>query len=96
MKRPSDCEDMQDIRKEIDGIDGEIIALLGRRFQYVQAAAQFKASSGAVRAPERVQAMLQQRRCWAEKAGLSPDIIEKIYCDLVNYFVSEEMKKWKK
>ena len=85
---------MQDIRAEIDSIDQEVIRLLGRRFKYVQAAAQFKTSSSSVRAPERFKAMLAQRRIWAQEAGLDPDVIDGIYRDLVNYFIAEEMKEW--
>lgn len=92
---PQQCKGMDDIRTEIDSIDQTIVALLGRRFQYVKSAAQFKTSETSVRAPERFAAMLQQRRVWAEKEGLSPDAIEKMYRDLVNHFINEEMDKWK-
>jgi isochorismate pyruvate lyase len=95
VKSPNECKNMQDIRTEIDRIDRQVIALLGQRFQYVQAAARFKTSEATVRAPERFQAMLQQRRCWADKEGLAPDAIEKMYSDLVNYFIAEEMRTWK-
>ena len=36
------CKNMEDIRKEIDQIDKEIIALLGKRYEYVRAASKFK------------------------------------------------------
>ncbi len=95
MKAPEECENMTDIRREIDDLDGHIIALLGRRFAYVKAASKFKMSKAAVKDPERFQAMLVQRRTWAEAAGLSPDVIEKMYRDLVGYFTAEEMREWK-
>jgi isochorismate pyruvate lyase len=38
--------------------------------------------------------MLLQRRQWAEAAALNPDAIEKMYADLVNHFIEEEMKHW--
>ena len=85
---------MQDIRAAIDSIDREVIRLLGRRFEYVQAAAQFKTSATAVRAPERFKAMLEQRRAWAQAAGLDPDVVAGVYRDLVEYFIAEEMKRW--
>ena len=94
MRKPDECRDMQDIRAEIDRIDQEVIRLLGQRFQYVQAASQFKTSKTSVRAPERFKAMLEQRRVWAREAGLDPDVIASLYRDLVNYFIEEEMKKW--
>lgn len=92
---PEECNDMNDIRSEIDGIDEAIVALLGRRFQYVKSAAKFKTSESSVRAPERFEAMLKKRREWALEQGLSPDVIEKMYRDLVNHFIHEEMQKWK-
>lgn len=93
-KEPADCNDMNDIRAEIDVMDRDIIAILGKRFEYVKAAAKFKTSATAVRAPERFAAMLEKRREWAVEEGLSPDAIEKLYRDLVNHFINEEMSQW--
>lgn len=95
MKKPDRCENITDIRIEIDRLDRQIIAIMGERFEYVNAASQFKTSETSVKAPERFQAMLQQRRAWAEEEGLNPDVIEKIYRDLVTYFIEEEMNRWK-
>jgi isochorismate pyruvate lyase len=85
---------MVDIRAEIDRLDRQVVALLGQRFAYVKAASKFKTSETTIRAPERLQAMLQQRRDWAEEEGLDADAIEKMYQDLVNHFIDEEMKHW--
>ena len=91
---PENCSGMEDIRVEIDKMDRDIIAILGKRFEYVKAASKFKTSETSVRAPERFKAMLEQRRIWASAEGLSPDAIEKMYRDLVNHFINEEMSKW--
>ena len=95
MKTANQCENMADIRVEIDRLDREVIVLLGQRFLYVKAASKFKTSETTVRAPERFQSMLQQRRAWADEEGLNADAIEKMYQDLVNHFIDEEMKHWK-
>lgn len=94
MKTPDECENMIDIRAEIDRLDRQVIALLGQRFAYVKAAAKFKTSQTSVKASDRFQSMLQQRRVWAEEEGLHPDAVEKMYEDLVNHFIAEEMKYW--
>lgn len=92
---PEACTGMDDIRREIDFIDRTVIAMLGKRFKYVIAASKFKTSETAVRAPDRFKAMLDKRREWAQTEGLSPDAIEKLYSDLVNHFIEEEIKRWK-
>ena len=95
MKQPDECIDMAEIRAEIDALDRQVIALLGRRFKYVKAASKFKTSETGVKAPERFRAMLQQRRVWAEEEGLSGEAIAQLYENLVNRFIAEEMKHWK-
>ena len=94
MKTPDQCGNMADVRAEIDRLDRQVVALLGQRFAYVKAAAKFKTSETTVKAPERFQMMLKQRRIWAEEAGLNADAIEKMYQDLVNHFIDQEMKHW--
>lgn len=93
-RSPQQCRDMQDIRSEIDAIDRQIIALLGQRIGYVEAAAAFKRDASAVRADERVNAMIRVRRQWAEEEQLPPDLIEKMYRTLVDGFIQHEMTKW--
>lgn len=95
MKSPLECENMAEIRTEIDEIDRQVIQLIGQRFEYVKAASKFKTSETGVKAPERFKAMLLQRREWAVEEGLNPDAIEKMYFDLVNHFIEEELKFWK-
>ena len=94
MKPPNECQNLADIRTEIDQLDRQVIALLGQRFAYVKAASKFKTSETTVKAPERFQAMLKQRYVWAEEVGLKGEVIEKPYRDLVTHFIEEEMKHW--
>ncbi len=94
MKTPDECASLEDVRTEIDRIDRAIIAALGRRFEYVRAAAAFKTGATSVRAPERIEAMARRWRVWAEENGLSPDVIERMFRELVAYFTSEELAHW--
>ena len=95
MKDPDECANIYEVRAEIDIIDREVIDALSKRFQYVIAAARFKTSEASVRSPDRFQAMLQQRREWAQESGLNPEVVENIYRDLVNYYIEEELKYYK-
>jgi len=91
---PESCKNIDEIRSVIDAIDLQVIQLIGKRFKYVKAASKFKLNEEAVKAPERFKNMLLKRRDWASIEGLNPDVIEKVYRDLVNYFISEEIKNW--
>ncbi|MDR3703699.1 MAG: isochorismate lyase [Candidatus Sulfopaludibacter sp.] len=95
MKSPADCASLEEVRAQIDRLDEQIVRLIGQRAGYVKAAARFKDSEHAVAAPDRFAAMLQARRQWAEREGLSPDVIEAIYRELVRYFIAEEKEHWR-
>lgn len=94
--KPSECRSLADVRTEIDRLDREIIRALGERFDYVKTAAKFKTDKAEVPAPGRVAVMLEQRRAWAEESGLNPDMVERLYRDLVSYFISEEQKHFQR
>jgi isochorismate pyruvate lyase len=93
MKSPADCASLDEVRAEIDRIDRAIITLIGERAGYVHAAARFKSSEAEVAAPDRQASMYVARRVWAEEADLDPDVIEKLYRDLVAYFIVRETEE---
>lgn len=95
MKHFEDCESIEDVRQAIDALDNEIVALIGRRARYVEAAARFKTGERGVRAPERQEAMLAERRRWAGENGLDPGVIEEVYRTLISHFVDREMRSWR-
>ncbi len=92
-KKPSQCKNITDVRDEIDGLDQEILRLLGIRFQYVKEVVNYKEKTkDSIVAVERREKVIAQRREWAEKNGLSADVIEDMYRNLIRYFIAEEMK----
>lgn len=92
-KLPDECENISEIRDEIDTIDKEILRMLGLRFQYVKQVVKYKdKTKDSIVASERRDAVLAQRRIWAEENNISPDAIEEMYKNLIQYFISEEMK----
>ena len=92
MKQPNECETIADVRAEIDRIDKEIIKLIGERFKYVKEIVRFKSTLDEVKAKQRYYEVLVKRRKWAEDAGLNADVIEKLYNDLMQHFIDEQMK----
>lgn len=96
MKEAKECQGMDDIRHAIDHIDAEIVGLIARRAVYVHEASRFKNSEAAVRDDARVTAVVQSKRRLAEKLGASPELIEKLYRTMIEFFINEEMKAWEK
>jgi len=96
VKQANECRNIEDIRKEVDSIDLQIVKLIGKRSDYVRAASKYKKDRNSVKAADRVKTMLEKRRIWAKENDIEPDVVEKLFSILVEYFISEEMKQWKK
>lgn len=93
MKSADSCKSIEEVRKAIDEIDQELIALLGRRFEFVKAVVRFKERNEAsVISKQRFDSVISTRRDMAIKNELSPEVIENIYRLLMEYFISEEKK----
>ena len=96
MKLPHDCTNIEDVRREIDTIDNEIIGLIGKRFAYIQEIIKYKSNVDEVYAKDRYNAVINQRREIALKYNLNPDVIESLYRILMDYFIKEQLELLKK
>lgn len=81
------------VRKQIDQIDSELVSIIAQRAECVKAAAAFKTDSAAVRAPDRVQQVIDKVRVKAAEAGLPGEIIEKIYRTMIDAFIEYELEQ---
>ena len=95
MKEPAACSSLEEVRAQIDALDEQIIGLIGKRAAYGKAASKFKTSEAAVRAPERLRALMRSRREMAARVGVDPVVIEHVYKLLVEYLTNEEVHHWK-
>ena len=95
IKLPADCENLEEIRQGIDSIDQEIIRLLRKRMDYVLSAARFKPNEASIAAPDRVAAMLVERRHWADQQQLSADYIESLFSEIIQWFISQQTQHWR-
>ncbi|MDP9484921.1 MAG: chorismate mutase [Actinomycetota bacterium] len=92
---PEERASIEDARRGIDALDREVVAPIGDRARYVEAAAQFKTNESGAQAPERRHTLLEARRRWAEEEWLSPDVVEAVYETLISYFVDQEINRWR-
>ncbi|MBD3241963.1 MAG: isochorismate-pyruvate lyase [Chitinivibrionales bacterium] len=90
IRSPYECSCLEQVRREIDRIDREIVYSLRLRAEYVEAAAKYKRTDDDVRADGRVTAMLAERREWAECDGVSADLVERLYRLIVAHGIAHE------
>ena len=91
MKNPLECNSLDELRKEIDRIDKEIIELLGDRYNYVKEVVKYRTpGKREIADQERFNHVIKERGQWASNHGLDPEVIELVYRQLLNYFVREQ------
>ena len=96
MKAPADCKNIEEIRKAIDTIDHQVLELFGLRYQYVKEIVRFKNNKESIVASDRQQFVFSQRKEWAKKFELDPDLFETIFKTLIDWNVQKELELLKK
>lgn len=77
---PARAADLDDLRREIDAIDTQIVNLLAKRHEKVQQVVGIKKAMGLpVWHPAREEDLVSQRRAQAMRVGLDPAFVEEIY-----------------
>ncbi|MFT0137336.1 isochorismate lyase [Alcanivoracaceae bacterium MT1] len=95
MLHPDECNGLTDIRHAIDTLDYELVELLGKRMNYVLAASRFKPDEASIPAPERVTAMLADRRLWAQQNGLDGNFVESLFERIIPWFIARQVDYWR-
>lgn len=94
IKLPDDCETMIEVRAGVDQIDRELVALLARRFGYMDAAARIKTDRNSVRDEARKAEVLDNVARAAEAAGLEPAQLRAVWNELVEQSIAYEAIRW--
>jgi isochorismate pyruvate lyase len=89
---PGRCENMAEIRAEIDRIDRTLVKLLSERQRYIERAAEIKSDRNAVRDEVRVEDVIAKVLAEARKAGLDGEIAEPVWRTLVERSIAFEFK----
>ncbi len=85
------CESIDEVRANIDRIDRQIVALLAERGEYVAQAAGFKRTSDDVRAPQRVEQVVERVVASAREVGADPVVTECVYRAMIGAFIEAEL-----
>ena len=94
IKLPDECETMIEVRAGVDQIDRELVALLARRFGYMDAAARIKTDRNSVRDEARKAEVLDNVARAAEAAGLEPARLRAVWNELVEQSIAYEAIRW--
>lgn len=86
-----ECATMQDVRAGVDQIDQDLVALLARRFAYMDAAARIKPDRSAVRDEARKAQVIANASAAAEASGLPGAVIADLWDVLVEASIAYEL-----
>ena len=95
-KRPWECAEMPDVRREIDRIDAALVDLIAERFGYVERAWQLKKSPSEASVPWRIQQVIDGVKARAKDKGLPPEMVEMVgaqWRNMVGWFIQYEEEK---
>src|SRR5688500_15278298 len=92
--RPADCRTMAEVRHGVDRLDEEMLALLGERFRYMDAAARIKPSRELVRDEARKAEVIANVRRLAPAAGVQPGVAAALYELLVEASIGHEQQRF--
>jgi len=94
IREPEDCKTMDEVRSGVDDVDCRIVALIARRFAFMDAAARIKKSRQAVRDERRKAEVLAKVKASAAENGLDTELMGRLYEDLVETSIAYEFEEF--
>jgi isochorismate pyruvate lyase len=93
VRPPADCENMEQVRAEIDRLDLAILDLVAERFGYVDRAWQLKSRREDAVVPWRIQQVIERVRARAQERGVPPELAEALWRQMIGWFIQYEEEK---
>ncbi len=93
IKKPQDCASMEEVRKEIDRIDEQLVDLISERFGYVDRAWQLKDNPDEATVPWRIQQVVDRVRGHAKKRDIPESLVEALWRQMIGWFIQYEEEK---
>jgi len=85
------CDNMDDLRSEIDQLDRAIVDLLSIRQGFMEQAARIKQDRNLVRDEERVEDVVTKVADHAQKVGAHPELVENLYRQMIEWCITYEL-----
>ena len=91
-----ECNSIEEVRNNINNIDEQIVKLIALRGHFVNQAAKFKKDTNSVKAPKRVEEVINKVKDLAKSTSANEEILENVYRTMINSFIKAEMKEFEK
>ena len=91
IKAPEDCLTMTEVRTGVDDVDRQLVALLKRRFGYMEVASRIKPDRAAVRDEWRKADVLAKVDAKADQLGVDRTLMARLYEDLIETSIAYEL-----
>ncbi|XAS69404.1 chorismate mutase [Micrococcaceae bacterium Sec5.7] len=88
----ADREQLAAVRIAVDEVDEQIVTLIARRERLIRISGTLKGDDAEVRAPGRVERVVEHVRAAAVKKDIDPDIVESTYRAMISAFIELELK----
>jgi len=94
IRYPEQCTTMAEVRSGVDDVDRRIVALIARRFGYMDAAARIKPDRAAVRDEWRKADVKAKVDAAAVEAGIDRALMSRLYEDLIETSIAHEFNEF--
>ena len=94
IRDPQACQTMTEVRAGVDALDRELVALLKRRFGYMDAAARIKPERSMVRDEARKRQVIANAVEEASMVGVHEAAIARLWEDLVEASIAYELERF--
>lgn len=95
MKKAVDCQNMNEVRAEIDRVDDALVDLLAERWTYVNRAWVSKRSPEEASVPWRNKQVIDKVRARAETSGMPPEMAEALWRMIIGWGIQYEEERLK-
>ncbi|WP_199102585.1 chorismate mutase [Aquitalea sp. ASV11] len=88
------CQNLDEVRTQIDRIDRALVSLLAERGLYVKQAAGFKHSNEEVEGGKRVDQVMRRVEKLAGELGADPRLTAEVYRTMISHFIASELQEF--
>ena len=89
-----ECNSIDEVRNNINNIDEQIVKLIALRGHFVNQAVKFKKNTADVKAPKRVEEVINKVKNLAQLNGANEEVVENVYRTMIDTFIKLEMKEF--